>query len=42
MLRTRTVMMADKFCPYFGDYFAVFVLETAPFIFHLERNAANG
>ena len=22
--------------------FAVFVLETAPFIFHLERNASNG
>ena len=42
MLRTRTVIMADKFCPYFAIIFAVFVLETAPFIFHLERNASNG
>ena len=42
MLRTRTVIMADKFCPYFGDYFCCFCLEMAPFIFHLERNASNG
>ena len=25
MLRTRTVIMADKFCPYFGDYFCCFL-----------------
>ena len=42
MLRTRTVIMADEFCPYFGDYFCCFSLEMAPFIFHLERNASNG
>ena len=42
MLRTRTVIMDDRFCPYFGDNFAVFVLETAPSIFHLERNPSNG
>ena len=24
MLRTRTVIMADRLCPYFGDYFCCF------------------
>ena len=42
MLRTRTVIMADKFVRILAIIFAVFVLETAPFIFHLERNEANG
>ena len=42
MLRTRTVIMADKFCRILAIIFAVLVLETAPFIFHLERNVSNG
>ena len=42
MLRTRTVIMAENFVRILAIIFAVFVLETASFIFHLERNASNG
>ena len=33
MLRTRTVIMADKFCPYFGDYFCCFCFGNGTFYF---------
>ena len=31
MLRTRTIIMADKFCPYFGDYFCCFCFGNCTF-----------
>ena len=33
MLRTRTVMMAYKFCPYFADYFCCFCFVNGTFYF---------
>ena len=33
MLRTRTVIMADKFCPYFGDYFCCSCFGNGTFYF---------
>ena len=44
MLRTRTVIKKwlTDFVRILAIIFAVFVLETAPSIFHLERNPSNG
>ena len=33
MLRTITVIMDDKFCPYFGDYFCCFCFGNGTFYF---------
>ena len=33
MLRTRTVIMADKFCPYFGDFFWLFLFGNGTFYY---------
>ena len=33
MLRTRTVIMADKFCPYLGDYFCCSCFGNGTFYF---------
>ena len=42
MFRSRTVIMADRFVRILAIIFAVFVLEMAPSISHLERNPSNG
>ena len=39
MLCTRTVIMADIFCPYFGDYFCCFCFGNGTFYFSFRKES---